>query len=227
MMIGEADTGPVSADDALARLMAGNQRFLLGEPRNLRAPKEVLAGLAEVQRPYATILGCSDSRVPPELIFDAGFGDLFIIRVAGNVISAEVMGSIQYAAAHLATSLIVVLGHEGCGAVQAALAAKFEGAKEGARIELLLRSIVPGLDSVDRGQSAAEQISRAVEANVIWSVRQLATTPEARERVAEGRLRIVGAVCETATGRVRLLDEAGDGPGRVPRGPSGRVITSP
>jgi carbonic anhydrase len=205
MMVRRPATDPAPADIALARLMEGNQRFLLGEPRHLRAPKEVLAGLAQVQRPYATILGCSDSRVPPELIFDAGFGDLFIIRVAGNVISAEVMGSIQYAAAHLATSLIVVLGHEGCGAVQAALAAKFQGAKQGARIELLLRSIVPGLGDVDRGQAPAEQLTRAVEANVRWSVRQLAATPEARERVAEGRLHIAGAVCETATGRVRLL----------------------
>jgi carbonic anhydrase len=205
MMVRRPATDPAPANIALARLMEGNQRFLLGEPRHLRAPKEVLAGLAQVQRPYATILGCSDSRVPPELIFDAGFGDLFIIRVAGNVISAEVMGSIQYAAAHLATSLIVVLGHAGCGAVQAALVAKFQGAKQGARIELLLRSIVPGLGDVDRGQAPAEQLTRAVEANVRWSVRQLAATPEARERVAEDRLQIVGAVCETATGRVRLL----------------------
>jgi len=199
------ETGAVNADDALARLMAGNKRFLLGKPRNSHTPKEVLADLANVQRPYATILGCSDSRVPPELIFDAGFGELFIIRVAGNVISAEVMGSIQYAAAHLATWLIVVLGHEGCGAVQAALATKFEGAKDRERIELLLRNIVPGLESIEAGQPPVEQLSRAVEANVRWSVQQLAATPEARDRVAEGRLRIVGAVCDTATGTVRLL----------------------
>jgi carbonic anhydrase len=205
-MTGDAlETGLVSPDDALARLMEGNKRFLLGQPRNSRTPKEVLAGLAKVQRPYATILGCSDSRVPPEFIFDAGFGDLFIIRVAGNVISAEVMGSIQYAAAHLGTSLIFVLGHEGCGAVEAALAAKFQGAKERERIGFLLRGIVAGLDSFDRGQAPAEQLSRAVEVNVAWSMQQLAATPEACERVAEGRLRIVGAVCDTATGTVRLL----------------------
>jgi carbonic anhydrase len=205
MMGDEPETRPVGPDDAFVRLMEGNKRFLLGQPRNSRTAREVLVGLANVQRPYATILGCSDSRVPPELIFDAGFGDLFIIRVAGNVISAEVMGSIQYAAAHLATALIVVLGHEGCGAVQAALAAKFQGAKDRGRIELLLRDIVPGLDSVEADQAPAEQLSHAVEANVSWSMQQLAATPEARERVAEGRLRIVGAVCDTATGSVRLL----------------------
>src|SRR6185503_10795030 len=100
------------------------------------------------QQPYATIIGCSDSRVPPELLFDAGFGELFIVRVAGNVISPEVMGTLQYAAVHLHTPLFVVLGHEGCGAVQAALAAKFEGARERRRIERLLETITPGLDTI-------------------------------------------------------------------------------
>jgi carbonic anhydrase len=91
---------------------------------SLRFCKETLADLARGQQPYATILGCSDSRVPPELIFDAYFGELFIVRVAGNVVSAEVMGSLQYAGAHLHTRLFLVLGHEGCGAVKAALASK-------------------------------------------------------------------------------------------------------
>ena len=95
--------------------------------------KEVLANLAKGQHPYATIVGCSDSRVPPELVFDAGFGDLFIVRIAGNVISPEVMGTLQYAAVHLHTPLFVVLGHEGCGAVQAALAVKLQGAQRSAR----------------------------------------------------------------------------------------------
>ena len=94
-----------------------------GEARFPTVQKEVLAELARGQRPYATILGCSDSRVPPELVFDAGFGELFIVRVAGNVISAEIMGTLQYAGLHLRTPLFVVLGHEGCGAVEAALAA--------------------------------------------------------------------------------------------------------
>ena len=111
-----------TADEALARLVAGNERFVAGEARFPTVQKEVLAELARGQRPYATIVGCSDSRVPPELVFDAGFGELFIVRVAGNVISPEVMGTLQYAAVHLRTPLFVVLGHEGCGAVQAALA---------------------------------------------------------------------------------------------------------
>jgi carbonic anhydrase len=89
----------------------------------------------EGQQPYATILGCSDSRVPPELIFDADFGELFIIRVAGNVISPEVMGSMQYAGAHLHTPLFVVLGHEGCGAVKAAVDSKLDAMEHRSRIQ--------------------------------------------------------------------------------------------
>src|SRR6187401_3817631 len=115
-----------SAQEALARLIAGNDRFVRGEARFPTVQKELLADMAKGQRPYATILGCSDSRVPPELVFDAGFGELFIIRVAGNVYSEAVMGSLQYAKRHLHTLLFVVLGHEGCGAVKAALAAKLE-----------------------------------------------------------------------------------------------------
>jgi carbonic anhydrase len=150
-------------------------------------------------------LGCSDSRVPPELIFDVGFGDLFIIRVAGNIVSHEVLGSLQYAGTHLKTQLFMVLGHEGCGAVQAALAAKFQGAREPSLIQLLLDNILPGLDEVDQRLPPQQQLERAVEANVRWSMRQLLETPEGRARMAEGHMKLAGAVYEIATGRVRLL----------------------
>src|SRR5205085_7994523 len=138
-----------TAQQAIDRLTEGNERFVRGEARFPTVQKEVLAELAKGQRPFATILGCSDSRVPPELIFDAGFGELFIVRVAGNVISPEVMGTLQYAGVHLRTPLFVVLGHEGCGAVQAALAAKAHGLSEPERIEMLLSRILPGLQGLD------------------------------------------------------------------------------
>ena len=194
-----------SADEALARLVAGNERFLRGEARFPTVQKEILAELAKAQQPYATILGCSDSRVPPELLFDAGFGELFVVRVAGNVISPEVMGSFQYAAEHLRTQLFVVLGHEGCGAVQAALASKFEGKRELARITVLLENILPGLRDVKPGGTPQAQLDAAVEANVRWSMHQLLETPEGKARAAEGELKLVGAVYELTTGRVRLL----------------------
>ena len=199
------DAVPVGADEALARLMEGNARFLQNKPRYTRSPREMLADLVKGQRPFATLLGCSDSRVPPELLFDAKFGELFVIRVAGNVVSPEVLASFPYAGAHLDTQLFMVLGHEGCGAVQAALAAKFEGAQERSRIQLLLEDILPGLDEIDSRLPPQQRLERAVEANVRWSMRQLLETPEGRARIADGRMKLVGAVCDLATGRVRLL----------------------
>ena len=198
---------PVSytADEALARLVAGNERFVRGEARFPTVPKEILTRLAKAQRPYATILGCSDSRVPPELVFDAGFGELFIVRVAGNVVSPEVMGTLQYAGVHLRTPLFVVLGHEGCGAVKAALAVKHEGARERSRIALLLKNILPGLQEVDARLAPEDLLDAAVEANVRWSMHQLLETPGAKARIAEGVMKMVGAVYELHTGRVRFL----------------------
>ena len=197
-----------TASEALDRLRAGNDRFVRGEARFPTVQKEVLAALAKGQRPYATILGCSDSRVPPELLFDAGFGELFIIRLAGNVISMEVTGTMQYAAVHLRTPLFLVLGHEGCGAVQAALAAKFRGARDRSRIEALLANILPGLDGVDPGLAPEDQLRAGVEANVRWTMRQILESPEGRARQAEGVLQLVGAVADITTGRVRFLEEA-------------------
>jgi carbonic anhydrase len=200
----------LSADEALAQLMAGNQRFLRGETRSAAFRREPLADLAKAQRPYATILGCSDSRVPPEWLFDTGLGELFVIRVAGNSLSTEVAGSLQYAGVHLQTPLFVVLGHEGCGAITAALATKYEGELLHSRIDILVRSILPGIADLDPQLSAEERLSRAVESNVRWTVRQILDSPEGQVRQAEAQMRVIGAVYEIETGRVRLLpaDEA-------------------
>ena len=196
----------LSAKEALARLVAGNDRFVRGEARFPTVQKEILAEMAKGQRPYATILGCSDSRVPPELVFDAGFGELFIVRVAGNVISAEVMGTLQYAGLHLQTPLFVVLGHEGCGAVEAALVAAREGVDHPERIARLLESILPAVRGCRRRTCRPDvQLRSAVEANVRWSIRQLLETQEGQARIKEGRVVLVGAIYELKTGRVRFL----------------------
>ena len=197
---------PLGAQEGLNRLMEGNERFLSGSARFPTIKKEVLASLTREQHPYATILGCSDSRVPPELIFDANFGELFVIRVAGNVLSPEVAGSLQYAGTHLKTPLFVVLGHENCGAVKAALDMKFRNAVQPSRIELLVQNILPCLENIDGHADPAAQIASAVEANVRWSMRQIAESPEGRTRSAEGAYMLVGAIFEIATGRVRFLE---------------------
>jgi carbonic anhydrase len=185
--------------------MEGNKRFVAGEARFPTVCKETLAALAKGQQPYATILGCADSRVPPELIFDANFGELFIVRVAGNVISPEVMGSIQYAGSHLHTPLFVVLGHEGCGAVKAAVETKLKGAKQHSRIQILVNNIVPGLAELDGHLSSKELEAWAVEANVRWSMKQLLETPEGQQAAREGRKKLIGAVFEINSGCVRFL----------------------
>ena len=197
----------VSPDEALQRLIAGNERFLRGQAHFPTVCKETLADLARGQQPYATILGCSDSRVPPELIFDANFGELFIVRVAGNVVSPEVMGSLQYAGAHLQTSLFLVLGHEGCGAVKAALQSKLH-VQHQSRRQIRVDNIVPGLPDVDPSTTIDRQLAKAVEANVRWSMKQLLDSPEGARALAEGRAKLAGAVYEIASGRVRILADS-------------------
>ena len=191
------------AEEALQRLVAGNQRFMMGEAHFPTVCKETLADLARGQSPFATILGCSDSRVPPELIFDANFGELFIIRVAGNVMSPEVKGSLQYAGAHLRTPLFMVLGHEGCGAVKAALQYKFEGTQHQSHIQILVENIAVGLADI-KDSAEADSMAEAVEANVRWSIRQVTETPEWNNAVKLGA-KLVGAVYEITSGEVRLL----------------------
>src|SRR5947207_3065608 len=123
----ESEKPALSADEALKCLIAGNDRFVRGEVRHTGVNPQSLENLARGQQPFATILGCSDSRVPPEWVFDAGLGELFVVRVAGNVLSPEVAGTLQYAGSYLETPLFVALGHEGCGAVAAAPASKHAG----------------------------------------------------------------------------------------------------
>jgi carbonic anhydrase len=198
----EPDTSGISADEALQRLIDGNQRFRLGEPRIPTMQKDILVHLAEGQQPFATILGCSDSRVPPELIFDAGLGALFVVRVAGNVISPEVGGSIQYAGVHL-------------------LDATLRGVRHPSRIQILVEDIVPGLPEVDPQAPPSLQLARAVEANVRWSMRQIIETPEVQVRVAVGRMKLVGGIFDIASGAVRFLpgdsDEGREGGGNAQR----------
>jgi carbonic anhydrase len=143
--------------------------------------------------------------VPPELVFDQGFGDLFVVRVAGNVIAADVVASLAYAALHLGTPLFVVLGHTGCGAVTAALDAKLKKAKEPERIEALVKLIEPGLKELDLNAAYPAALAAAIEANVRWSVSQLAGLTGVKEALRDGRILLAGAVYELDTGRVRFL----------------------
>jgi carbonic anhydrase len=194
---------PASAEAALTRLMDGNRRFLTGRSTHPHAETRWRRGLEETQKPFATILSCSDSRVPPELLFDQGFGDLFVIRVAGHVVDPSTLGSLQYALVHLKTPLFLVLGHEHCGAVTAAVQALQGEHDEPRDIEDLVKMIEPGLDAIDLGANREQVIHDAVLANVHWTIKQLAEVFEGREAAEYSR--VVGAVYELNRGEVRIL----------------------
>lgn len=197
------------AERALARLLEGNHRFLTGRSEHDHQSATWREQLVATQKPFATILGCADSRIPPELIFDQGFGDLFVIRVAGNVLGDDVIGSLEYAVHHVKTPLIVVLGHEGCGAVTAAVQAMLGKHGEPHYIEALIGMIEPGLVDLDLGMPEPARLRAAVEANVRHAVRRLADSPGGRQFLEARHGRLAGAVYELATGRVRLLEGAG------------------
>jgi carbonic anhydrase len=196
---------PNSAREALARLQAGNERFATGGMRRRHQSARWRHELEADQHPFATVLGCSDSRVPIELVFDQGFGDLFIVRVAGNVVANDIIGSLAYAVGHVHTPLVIVLGHEGCGAVTAALEGPSRRS-DSQRLEELLRLIDPALRDLDPALRGPARLSAAVEANVRWSMRQLAELPAGRRLIAEQTILLAGAIYDLASGRVRFLE---------------------
>jgi len=193
-------------EDALARLRAGNARFAVGrcEHPHLSAARRRETA-EEGQQPLAAVLACSDSRVPVELLFDCGIGDLFVIRVAGNVCDTDQIGSVEYAAEYLGTPLLVVLGHAGCGAVAAVLS----GRRLTGCIPRLVDNIRVAVLAAERnhpelmGEALAPD---AVRANVWQAIDDLfIRSPAVRERVKSGKLRVVGAIYDLATGLVEWL----------------------
>ncbi len=196
-----------SAEEALTLLKEGNTRFVSGNLRYPHTGKEWLKGLTKGQRPFATILGCSDSRVPPELLFDQGFGDLFVVRVAGNVVDNDVEGSVEYSVDHCGTRLVVVMGHEGCGAVTAALSSQEDISKEPNEIQRLVKLIKPIDPTAKKRLPFAEALQRSVEENVRASVRSLSEVPDLARAIEQKRVMIVGCVYDIASGTVRFLKD--------------------
>jgi len=200
-----------SAADALARLREGNRRFVAGQPTTPPLSSFERRALAADQAPFAIILGCSDSRVPAELVFDQGFGDLFVIRVAGNIVAPSQVGSVEFAASKFGTKLVVVMGHSGCGAITAAVEEILDGATTQSRN---LRSIVdrvrPSVQSVIAGWRDVDRttlIREAVRANVRASVDHLRHGSELLETLIQNQgLVIVGAKYSLDTGVVTFLE---------------------
>ena len=192
---------PTTSAAALELLMEGNERFVAGTPQHDHETIARRMKLTEGQAPCAVVLTCADSRVVPELIFDVGLGDVFVIRVAGNVVAEDEAGSIEYAVEHLDVPLVIVLGHESCGAVTAALSAEPDEFDELTR---LLERLRPSLQGIDRSRPKADQIHAGVETNAQRSTRQLRQLLSGHN--VPGDLQVVPAVYELGSGRVRLLD---------------------
>ena len=201
---------PVSHGEALARLRAGNERFA----GNLRSVEALATqarrdALVAGQSPFAIVLSCSDSRVPSELVFDCGLGDLFVVRVAGNIVAPSIVGSVEFAAATFGTELVVVMGHTRCGAVMATLAAlQGDAHVPSENVGDIVDRIKPSVAELVHGGSSDEAIVRAAtRANVRVSANHLRHGSRILERlIGEGRLAVVGAEYELETGIVHFFD---------------------
>jgi len=188
-------------DAAYARLMEGNARYVSGK-MNERDFSAGRAARAQGQAPFAAILGCADSRIAPELAFDQGPGELFVVRVAGNFVTPDGLGSLEYGAAVLGTKVIMVLGHTSCGAIGATIGALQKGNTLPGHIAGLVTAMKPGIESVVKA-GGADLEQRCVVANVQANMRRLQTEkPILGDMVAAGKLKVVGAYYDLATGKV-------------------------
>lgn len=202
----QATQTAMTPDQALQMLIEGNARYVAGESteRDLLSEQKATAG---GQYPFAVVLSCLDSRSTPETVFDQGVGDLFVGRVAGNVVDTNLLGSFEFATAAAGSKLIVVMGHTACGAVKGAC----DGVEVG-NLTALLDEIEPAIDAVstpagtDRSSANTEFVNRVIETNVNMQVNELLRRSDViRGLVEEGKVKVVGAVHDLATGEVRFL----------------------
>jgi carbonic anhydrase len=200
---GHGETATIDADEVLARLRLGNERFidgvLTGPRRDEDRRRETFSG----QHPVAAVLSCADSRVPVEVIFDQGIGDLFVVRVAGNVAGGSEIASLQYGVEHLNLPLIVVMGHSRCGAVQAAV----DGVKAEGPLGELIGEITPAAESVrTQNLPANARLAATVRANVRQTMSKLLSDPVIGAAVSGGRTKLVGAVYDLNSGVIQWVD---------------------
>lgn len=203
-----ASNGPgISPDQALARLKEGNARFVADTPARPNLAGKRLLTSQNGQTPYAIVLSCADSRAPVELVFDQGIGDLFVIRVAGNVAATDEIGTAEYGADHLNVPLMVVLGHTQCGAVTAVA----QGAEVHGNIPALVAPIVPAVAAAQKANPKLERsalVPKIIEANVWQAIDDMMRqSPIIRARVAAGKLKVVGGIYHLDDGKVEWMGE--------------------
>jgi carbonic anhydrase len=190
------------ADQALLRLMEGNRRFAAGRPEGPNRELKRRVEISHGQHPIALVIGCVDSRVPPELIFDQGLGDLFVIRSAGHIVDGVILGNIEFGVAELHVPLIVVLGHQRCGALTAAAEALEQGHTFPGQIAVLLEAL---REAVEAGRNLpGDQLENAVRVNVEQVISQLKSSPVISGALEEGEVKIVGMVYGLDSGLVEV-----------------------
>jgi carbonic anhydrase len=205
-LVASSGSQGISADEAVRILKEGNGRYVDGKPRHPHQDRERRALTAgQGQHPLAAVLTCSDSRVPPEIIFDQGIGDIFVVRVAGNVAATDEIGSIEYAVDHLATPLVMVLGHTQCGAVTAVV----ENAKLPPNIAALVEPIKTAVEKAreDHPDAAKDVLLNAAIKDNVWQAiaDMLGASPIIRDKIKDGKVRVVGALYEIDSGQVQWL----------------------
>jgi carbonic anhydrase len=205
----------LTAFEALARLQEGNRRFVANQTTSEPIDRAKRAALAAGQEPFAVILGCSDSRVPAELVFDQGFGDLFVIRVAGNIVAPSQVGSVEFAASRFGTRLVVVLGHSGCGAIVATLEeVTGHATSESRNLRSIVDRVRPSVETLLAGRRDRDPealIRDAVRANVRVSVNHLRHGSALLEQLSRtAGLKVIGAEYSLETGVVTFFENVED-----------------
>ncbi|RCJ39533.1 carbonate dehydratase [Nostoc punctiforme NIES-2108] len=190
----------ITPDKALQELLDGNERFAKRKRRNPDQSYSRLVEVAKGQKPFASILGCADSRVPSEIVFDQGLGDLFVCRIAGNIATTQQIGSLEFGSLVLGTKVIMVVGHERCGAVQAAM----KGDPVPGQIGSLLEAIKPSVES-SKDQSG-DKLENACKANILAQIRKLKSSSVLSELIKAEKLKIVGGYYDLDTGKISLVD---------------------
>jgi carbonic anhydrase len=216
-----ADRASITTEPAraYAELVAGNRRFVAGEPRHPNQDAGHRAAVADGQHPFAVIVGCSDSRLAAEIIFDRGLGDLFVVRTAGHTTGPEVLGSVEYAVAVLGTPLVVVLGHDSCGAVQAARESAATGVAPPGHLPAVVDAVLPSLRRATA--EGVDDIDGIVDIHIAQTVETLlGQSPVLADEVARGRCAVVGMSYRLAAGVVRPVTPvpAGAATGDEPSG---------
>ena len=198
----------ISPKEALFRLMDGNERFSNDESLHPNRCSETKSGLIKQQKPFVAVLSCSDSRVPIEIIFDAGLGDIFSVRTAGHVLSKEVIGSLEYAVKELGVKLIMILGHENCGAIQTAIetyqSETYDQLSE--NLQSIMNHIYPAIE--DLRCDSEDFLDSAIKSNIAYQVEDLMKKDDyIAKKAASGEIMLIGAEYSLATGKVQLVDK--------------------